>query len=107
MTIEEKVRKILSPLLNLSEDYAIEYGDCCVICGFPLNKKKREKMISEATQTILALIKPMSRERLIKLIANHKCSYPFIHRNDNTYIGDNNANGVATAILAEWEKGLK
>lgn len=85
MTIEKKVREIIYKAINN------------FLAG-------NDEASNQATQAILALMKPMSRERLIKLTAGYKCGYPFVHRNNGNHIGDENAEGIADAILAEWRK---
>lgn len=82
MTIEEKIEKILKKFHEKS--LANFYGDG----------------LTKATQAILALIKPMSRERMIEIMREYSGPQEII-------VGKDQFGEVADAILAEWGEGLK
>lgn len=91
MTIEEKVRRILTNVRVRLYD----------------TEDSSEKILSEAAQAILALMKPMSREKLIEVIKLKIKNLPIAGDFDATsamYLNDKAIEGVADTILAEWRK---
>ena len=55
--VNEKLMGILGEMVNIKTDYAKEFGDTCIMCGFPVNKKDRIKMISQAHDQIIELFR--------------------------------------------------
>lgn len=88
MTTEEKIREIILNLWRDSQGTSM----------YP--NKEGNKQINQATQAILALMKPMSKERLIKII---KSSNPPVIGTDIFLVIPED---LADAILAEWGEGI-
>lgn len=93
MTTEEKVKIILE-----------NYRDDIVSTNERSTVNDQAVILAKATQTILALIKPMSRKRLIKIIGNVSCDYPEIGRAIKDTFDPDFVKDLANAILAEWGK---
>ncbi len=102
MTIEEKVQDILFTMFQkIVIDYNKNQDRFTGIISLP------NKTINQATQTLLALIKPMSMERLIDIIVD----FMRINKDpDKGFTGElksvgwSDINNLADAILAEWGK---
>lgn len=62
------MREILNPLINLPTEFAESkyVGETCMICGFPFDKKVREKAVDQALAQIKKeLLGKLPKEKMV------------------------------------------
>ena len=91
MKIADEIREVLEDLLNLKTEYHMTGN--CAICGFPLDKDVREKMVDQALKDILKL--------KVKLPPYKEITIHTHHNNIQRYSGYNDCLSDVTKLNEE------